>query len=165
MSRALDRRCTLVHMVDSTHRPLAAKYAGGVPHESRGVAATDGAPLLVLGTGSIDALNARLAAAGQPPADARRFRANILVGNVAAHAEDAWSRIRIGGVEIGIGSPCPRCVVTTIDPDTFERGAEPLRTLATYRRADGNKVMFGMNATHVAPGVLTLGDIVTVMSR
>jgi uncharacterized protein YcbX len=163
LTRVLGRACRLVHMIPATHRPLAAKYTGGLPHETRGVAATDGAPLLVLGTGSLTALNSRLAQAGLPAMDPRRFRANVLLSDLAAHEEDRWSRIRIGDVEIGIGTPCPRCVVTTIDPETLERGPEPLRMLATYRRVESGQVMFGMNATHAAPGTLRLQDTVTVL--
>ena len=46
---------------------------------------------------------------------------------------------------------------------TGERGKEPLRTLATYRRA-GEKVLFGMNAMGAAQGVVRVGDEVTVLS-
>jgi hypothetical protein len=48
-------------------------------------------------------------------------------------------------------------VVTTTDQATGERGQEPLRTLATYRRRDG-EVMFGQNLVHERPGRLCVGD-------
>lgn len=164
-SDALGSACRLVHMTDATHRPLAAKYAGPLPHEARTVSVTDGAPLLLLGTGSLDELNTRLQAAGAHTLTTERFRPNVLLTDIAAHEEDGWSRIRIGSVEIGVGSPCPRCVVTTIEPSTLEKSVEPLRTLATYRRGAKGNVMFGMNATHAAPGIVHRGDLVTVLAR
>ncbi len=160
-STALGVSCRLVHMTPRSHRPLAAKYAGSVPYADRGVAVTDGAPLLVLGTASLDALNDRLHVADEPPVSLDRFRANIVVNTAEPHLEDSWSHARVGDVAISFGSPCPRCVVTTIDPATLAQGVEPLRTLATYRRAAGGKVMFGMNATHEAPGSIKVGDTVT----
>jgi uncharacterized protein len=53
--------------------------------------------------------------------------------------------------------PCDRCVLTTTDQATGERGLEPLRTLATYRRRDG-KVYFGQNVVHEGTGRLGVGD-------
>jgi len=57
--------------------------------------------------------------------------------------------------------PCDRCVITTTDQTTTDRGVEPLRTLATYRKVDG-MVFFGQNAVHEGPGQLRVGDSVTV---
>jgi len=46
--------------------------------------------------------------------------------------------------------------------DSAAKGVEPLRTLAGYRTQAG-AVMFGMNATHAAPGVIRVGDAVRVV--
>jgi uncharacterized protein YcbX len=59
--------------------------------------------------------------------------------------------------------PCARCVITTTDQVTGERGREPLRTLATYRRF-GNAVLFGQNLIHDRTGTLRVGDEVVVAS-
>ncbi|MGH7481316.1 MAG: MOSC domain-containing protein [Longimicrobiales bacterium] len=64
------------------------------------------------------------------PFEMRRFRPNIVVAGAAPHAEDAWRRICIGGVDCEVARPCARCAVTTVDPDTAETGKEPLCTLA-----------------------------------
>ena len=165
VSRAVGVRCRLMQWTDDSVRPLAAKYAGVLAHEGRHVTVTDGAPLLLVGSASLDALNARLTSAGHPAMGMASFRPNVVLATTAPHEEDRWERVRIGAVEFGIGSPCPRCVVTTIDPHTLERGLEPLRTLAQYRRGDGGGVMFGMNATHAAPGELAVGDMVAVQSH
>ncbi len=159
MSEAIQRRCRLVRLAESARRPLASKYAGPLANAGRRVAFTDGAPLLLLGQGSVDALNARLVEQGGEPMSVARFRPNVLLSHTAPHEEDSWRSIRIGTVDFGVGKPCERCVMITVDPQTAEKGPEPLRTLATYRRQDG-LVMFGMNATHASPGVLRIGDAV-----
>jgi uncharacterized protein YcbX len=161
-SEVIGRPCRLVRHGAVSHRPLQPKYTGGLSPAGRAVTFTDGAPLLLLGLSSIDALNARLAAQeSTAPVDRRRFRANIWLDGTAPHAEDAWRSVRIGGVELGLGTLCPRCVLTTVDPDSCEQGVEPLRTLASYRRQDGG-VVFGVNTTHASPGVVQQGDTVEV---
>ena len=161
---AIGRPCRLLRLADVDRRPLAPRFAGSIDPESRYVAMSDGAPLLLLGMASVDALNARLVERGHAKVmDPRRFRANILITGTLPHDEDTWRDIRIGDVSLSVGSACPRCVLTTVDPDSAESGQEPLRTFAEYRRADGG-VVFGMNTTHREPGVIRVGDAVEVVS-
>ena len=161
---AVGRPCRLLRLADVDRRPLAERFAGSIDPESRYVAMSDGAPLLLLGMASVDALNARLVERGHAEVmDPRRFRANILITGTLPHDEDTWRDIRIGDVSLSVGSACTRCVLTTVDPDTAESGQEPLRTFAQYRRADGS-VIFGMNTTHREPGVIRVGDAVEVVS-
>ncbi len=164
-SEAMGSFCRLVYLAASSTRPLQRKYAGPLAYENRTVAFCDGAPLLLLGSASIDALNARLVEQGGDAVTVARFRPNVLLDHTTAHEEDLWSDVSIGDVRVGVGSRCLRCVLTTVDPITAEGGVEPLRTLASYRR-DANGVVFGMNATHAAPGVtpsvIRIGDRVRV---
>lgn len=162
LSTAINTRCRLVRLADESHRPLAARYAGPVSHVGRRVAFSDGAPLLILGQASVDALSERIVEQGGEAMVVARFRPNIVVSHTAPHAEDQWRLIHIGDVPFGLGNACIRCVMTTIDPATGIKGLEPLRTLATYRRQDG-QVIFGMNATHGHPGVIRSGDVVQVL--
>jgi uncharacterized protein YcbX len=53
-------------------------------------------------------------------------------------------------------------VFTTVDQDTGVKGAEPLKTLATYRKV-GSKVMFGQNLLQENKGQLKVGDKVEVL--
>lgn len=164
-SEAIGTACRLMQLTPQSHRALAPKYAGPFDPSARTVSVTDGAPLLLLSQSSIDALNARLRRVGEATVGVERFRPNVLIAGTEAHAEDTWSHLRVGDVEIGVGSPCPRCVFTTINPRTLERGVEPLRTLATYRRGEGGGVMFGMNATHSAPGTIYMNDGIAVLAH
>ena len=90
-----------------------------------------------------------------------RFRPNLIVAGAEPYAEDEWQSIEIGAIAMRVVKPCGRCVVTTTDQSTAERGKEPLRTLATYRNW-GGEVMFGQNVVHERPGRLHVGDSVIV---
>lgn len=165
-SRAIGQSCRLVYLHRDSVRPLDPKYAGALNPTSRRVAFSDGAPLLLLGQSAIDVLNERLLEQGKGALGVERFRPNILISGVMpAHDEDEWLEILVGSVRVGVGSLCPRCVLTTVDQQRGERdGPEPLRTLATYRRIDG-QAMFGVNATHASVGEIRTGDVVTVVRR
>lgn len=157
LSAQLGVDCRLVYMADQTRRPVDPDYAG--PEDV--VSFADGFPLLVTTDGSLADLNRRL----DVPVSMGRFRPNLVLSGVPAYAEDGWSAIRIGGVELGVVKPCARCVFTTIDPRTgaADPVREPLRTLATYRKAEGG-VMFGQNLTVRRPGPIAVGDTVEVVT-
>ena len=62
---------------------------------------------------------------------------------------------------------CVRCIIPTTDQLTAERGKEPLRTLAMYRRStpDSNDVIFGQNFIHeTKTGTLKVGDELEVVA-
>lgn len=141
--------CGLVYMPDETRRPADAAYARpGVR-----VSYVDGFPFLLLSRASLADLNARL----PDPVPMNRFRPNLVITGGPAYVEDGLRTFRIGSVELEAVKPCDRCVLVTTDQLTAERGPEPLRTLASYRKADG-KVLFGQNLVHRGPGRLTVGD-------
>ncbi len=151
VTRFLAEPLRLVRFAEDGDRRVEPKHALR-PEDQVGFA--DAYPLLVANEASLADLNSRLGA----PLPMRRFRPNIVVSGAEAYAEDRWGRVRIKGVEIAVVKPCARCAITTVNPDTAEKGKEPLRTLATYRRADDGAVMFCQNAIHLAPGVLRVGD-------
>jgi uncharacterized protein len=156
LSAALGRPVRLVWMPDGADRRTDPDYD---PLGAR-VSFADGYPALLAGEASLAALNARLAV----PLPMERFRPNVVVTGEAAFGEDTWRRFHIGAVPFDAVKPCARCAVTTIDQDTAERGPEPLRTLATFRRGPSG-VLFGMNVVHRGGGVLRVGDPVTVETR
>lgn len=147
--------CRLVRFPDDCRRAVDPRY-GAAGDET---AFSDGFPVLLIGQGSLDGLNARL----PTRLSMRRFRPNLVVAGAAPHAEDAWRRIRVGAVGLRLVKPCSRCAITTVDPDLGVRdGAEPLQTLGTYRRRDG-KVWFGQNLIPDGAGEIRLGDPVVVL--
>jgi len=147
--------CRLVRFPPDGHRAVDPRY-GTAGDET---AFSDGFPLLLIGQGSLDGLNARL----PTPLSMRRFRPNLVVGGAAPHAEDDWRRIRVGAVGLRLVKPCSRCAITTVDPDRGVRdGGEPLQALGTYRRRDG-KVYFGQNAIPDGAGEVRVGDPVDVV--
>lgn len=118
--------------------------------------ADSGATLLV-SRSSLDELNSRIPC-GAPPMD--RFRPNIVVdGWDEPHVEDRARRIVVGDAEFGYAKLDIRCAVTTVDQATGTKaGPEPLRTLATYRRAAAGGVAFGAKFSVLRAGQLSVGD-------
>lgn len=151
-------RCSarLVRLADDDARPLGSSSAQ--PGDRLSFA--DAFPFLLISQASLDGLNRQLPL----PVTMDRFRPNIVVDGCGPHAEDGWHRVRIGQVVFRVAKACARCVVTTVDQATAERGREPLRTLSTYRTVDGH-VLFGQNLVHEGEGPLQLGDPVAVLER
>ncbi|MEV5437467.1 MOSC N-terminal beta barrel domain-containing protein [Streptomyces sp. NPDC052682] len=152
----------LVHMDDpAVRRPVDPEYA--LPGET--VSFADGYPLLVTTTASLDALNALIAQgehAQEGPLPMNRFRPNVVVAGTAAWAEDDWSRIAVGEVSFRVAKACGRCVVTTTDQTTAERGREPLHTLGRHRRL-GGRLLFGQNLVPLSRGTIRVGDPVRIL--
>lgn len=165
----LGRPCRLVRAAEGFARPMLDRKVPSDLRNRPGIAFPDGFPFMILGESTLDELNSRLVAQGGPALPMERFRPSFVVSGAEPFAEDRWRRFRIGGVEFRAGGPCARCLITTLDPWTGETGgAEPLRTLATYRR-DRDKpthVNFGQNVIHLAPtGRIRVGDPVEILDE
>ncbi len=151
----------LVWLDDPTRRPVDPEY--GTPDDR--VSFADAYPLLLASSASLRLLNDWIAEEAvergeEPPAPLpmRRFRPSLVVEDVPEpFAEDRWRRVRVGDVPFRAVKLCDRCVLTTIDPDTFTKGKEPLRTLARHRRWNG-KVWFAVNLIPDSPGTVRAGD-------
>ncbi|WNF25620.1 MOSC domain-containing protein [Streptomyces sp. C11-1] len=161
-SDVLDCEVRLVHLDEPSHRrhvdPVFAR-----PGDT--VSFADGYPLLLTTTASLDALNALVAAGDRPeegPLPMDRFRPNVVVGGTEPWAEDGWRRIAVGEVAFTVAKPCGRCVITTTDQETAERGKEPLITLARHRRF-GKQLVFGQNLIPEGTGVIRVGDPVRIL--
>lgn len=115
----------------------------------------DEGPVSLLSTGSVDQLNEWVAT--PEPLPAVRFRSNLLISGVPAFAEDAWKTVRIGTAGLRVVGPIARCVMTTIDPVTLDRGKEPIRTMAIHRRWNG-KTWFAVHLVVESPGSIAVGD-------
>ncbi len=154
--RFLDFPCRLVRKPEDDVRPVDSAYARSGDQTSF----ADGFPLLLISEASLEDLNARL----QSPVPMNRFRPNLVVRGYGPYAEDGWGEMRVGDAVFRVAEPCPRCAITTVDQESGERGKEPLRTLATYRKAEG-EVWFGRNLIHTSLGTVCVGDPVEVTPR
>jgi uncharacterized protein YcbX len=152
-SDVLETDCSLVHIPKANARSIDPDYA---PPGHR-VGFADGFPFLLISEASLADLNRRL----DTPLPMNRFRPNLVIDGVEPFGEDRLRAFGNGGLRFAAVKPCDRCVVTTTDQQTGERGVEPLRTLATYRRSNG-KVLFGQNVVHSGTGGLRVGDPLVV---
>lgn len=147
-SKAIGLRCSLVYMPDTTMRKVNLKYL-----DYQIVSFADGYPFLIIGEESLVDLNNRL----KDPLLMNRFRPNLVFDGGKPFDEDGWKRFRIGSVDFRSIKPCSRCVITTVDQDTSNKGKEPLKTLSQYREVNG-KILFGMNLVCEGTGTVKVGD-------
>ncbi len=145
--------CRLVFQPEDSERLVDPRFA----RRGELVSFADGFPFLIATEASLADLNGRL----DSPVPMDRFRPNIVVRGAEPYAEDGWGHIRIGSIAFEVCKPCDRCVMTTIDQTTAQGSAEPLRTLAGYRR-QGKKVLFGQNALAHGRGMVRVGDGIEV---
>jgi uncharacterized protein YcbX len=120
------------------------EYAGGIDRVS------------ISSRASVDDLGERGGVAGL---DARRFRMLIEITDAEPFEEDTWSgrRIRVGDAIVRVGEQMPRCVVTTLDPDTGKKDFPTLDILAGYRKV-GTQLMFGVYGDVEVAGDIRVGD-------
>ena len=157
-SAFLGRPVRLAHLDDPTRRPVDPQYG----RDGDVVTFADGYPLLLTSTGSLGELSDWLAADRQAPVPMTRFRPSVVVAGAPPWAEDRWRRIRIGAVPFRVAKPCGRCVVTTTDQITGERGRQPL-TMLGQRRRFGKQLVFGQNLIPDSGGVIRVGDPVEIL--
>src|SRR5262245_40554340 len=141
LSAVLGEPLRLVRLDPARPRFANAQYAGPVPQP---VSFADAYPVLMISRESLAELNRRLSA----PIPMARFRPNVVIEGVAAHAEDAMTRFRSGPVVLRGVKLCTRCSTTTTDQVTGTRDPdqEPLRELGRYRHDRALKgVTFGQN--------------------
>lgn len=130
---------TLVHVADP--RPLNPQLT--MPGEATAFA--DGYPVTLASSVSLRRLDTWVTETAiergeeaPAPLAMGRFRPNLVVdGDLEPFEEDEWQRVQVGSVTFRVIKPVDRCVMTTVDPTTGQRGPEPIRTLARHRAWDG----------------------------
>ena len=154
LSDALKTRCGLVKIETNAMR-YSLKGKGG-----KYVSFADTHPLLLAGSASLYELNSRM----ETPLPMTRFRPNLVFDGGKPFEEDTWKAFSIGQVQFKNMGLCDRCKVTLIDPETGKTtGAEPLRTMDTFRKMDG-KVFFGVWGTLLREdekATIRVGDLIS----
>jgi uncharacterized protein YcbX len=99
------------------------------------------------------------------PLDRRRFRMQVtLAGVSAAFEEEDWEGRTgtLGSCSLRLGGPVPRCVGAEHNPADLSRTVKVLQTINRVRGVGhgefGRGLMFGIYASVVEPGVITVGD-------
>jgi uncharacterized protein YcbX len=160
LSDVVAREVRLVRFDPAGHRACDPAWVGG---SNAHTMFADGYPVLVIGRGSLDALDARLAPRGIAPLSMARFRPNVVLEGLEPHDEDHVTTIAAGRAVLRLVKPCTRCTVPNVDPATGHVGQEPLATLAGYRMNERmGGVTFGMNAIVEREGTLAVGDAARV---
>ncbi|MFN3783308.1 MAG: MOSC domain-containing protein [Spirosomataceae bacterium] len=121
---------------------------------------SDGYPILGISEASLTDISERIG----EEMNVHRFRPNLIFAGIAAYQEDSLGLMHVGDAHLQGVKPCARCVFTTVDPVSGERGKEPLQTLATFRQS-GRKILFGQNIAVLKSGFIRVGDEVKVITE
>lgn len=155
LSDVLGVQSRLVGVTPEHHRPTD----GLVPGLSGWA---DSGSLLLLSRAAADELSDRATERTGEPIPLERFRANVVLTDCPAHAEDDLDRVTLGTARLAFAKQAVRCAVVTVDQRTGARvGPEPLETLATYRLLEAG-VVFGAKYTVLEPGEVAVGDALRV---
>ena len=150
-TKAIGVPCRLARFHANASRAVSGTWTGGVPATTL---FSDGYPMLVVGTSSLDDLNDKLVRAGRAAIPMNRFRPNLVIDGIEAFEEDYAESFQMGDALLKPVKPCPRCPMPSIDQATGVIGPDPLDLLQAYRakpELDG-AVCFGMNS------ILITGD-------
>ncbi|HET7869530.1 MAG TPA: MOSC domain-containing protein [Actinomycetota bacterium] len=149
-------------VIEGDWEEALSRYAGHVvrlARVDRPGEAIDVKPVTLVSLASVAELSRR--GGRDQPVDTRRFRMLVEIDGCAPHEEDAWAgrRVRIGDAEIRVGDPVPRCVITTLDPETGLRDFPTLSVIRSYRGVSKDKELeFGVYGEVVRPGTIGVGD-------
>lgn len=148
-SKAVGAPCRLARFHAKAVRAVSGKWTAGVAATTL---FSDGYPVLVAGTASLDDLNARLRAGGRDALPMNRFRPNLVIAGIEAYEEDYAESFQLGEVLLKPVKPCPRCPMPSVDQATGEVGPDPMDFMQGYRakpELDG-ALCFGMNSILIA---------------
>lgn len=146
---------------------MAGEYDLPTNLTGEGTSFIDLGVLHLLTTASLTAL---AEAAPDVTVDVRRFRPSMVLDtpDASGFVENDWKgrSLRIGEVEITVGEPTPRCVMTTVAQDGLPRQPGVLQALAEHNRLTnelGTFACLGVYADVARPGTIRVGDDVTVV--
>lgn len=154
-SELLGEPCRLVRYAPNRKRYRNSDALG----QKISVSYADGYPLLVVSAESLMFLNEKL----ETPIPMNRFRPNIVISGCAPHEEDRFTSIGKEGLRLTFAKQCVRCIIPATNQETGERGEEPTRTLATYRKNMALRgLTFGGNYVFDGVSSLFVGDQLSV---
>ncbi|MFN3589761.1 MAG: MOSC domain-containing protein [Spirosomataceae bacterium] len=158
-SERLGVACSLVYQPEEGTRWIDPDFQITGKEET---SLSDGYPILGISEASLADISERIG----EEMNVYRFRPNLVFSGIDAYAEDTMGQMQVGveGVRLQGVKPCARCVLTTVDPVSGERGKEPLQTLAAFRQR-GRKILFGQNIVVLGNGVIRVGDEVEIKTR
>ncbi|EGT30942.1 hypothetical protein CAEBREN_15428 [Caenorhabditis brenneri] len=129
---------------------------------------TNLAPFLLCTSASMRDLNEKM----DKKISISQFRPSIEVDGCPAWDEDKWAEIRIGDAHLQTMAACPRCVMTTVNPETAEKSGEnqPLKAMRGFRVAPEGSMrkmyldnpIFGVYAGLVKGAYIHVGQTVWV---
>lgn len=156
------------HLVDGPFEAALSRYAGRSVRLARVTRDGDGQdvhPLTLVSSASVRDLGRR---GDRTDLDARRFRINLEIEGCEPYEEDSWDGelVRVGEATVRVRGQIPRCVVTTLAPDTGEKDFGTLMQIARYRPRIGGRggLPFGVYAEVVRTGRVRVGDPVEPLS-
>lgn len=155
-SSILNLKCRLVYFPEENSRAVDPAYKVNEEH----VSLADAYPFLIIGQEALNYLNSKLT----ETIPMNRFRPNFVFTGGEPNEEDTWRNFTIGSNRFVGVKPCARCAVPTINQETAEKGIEPTRTLATYRRNE-NKILFGQNLLATDHREVKVGDAINIQTR
>jgi uncharacterized protein YcbX len=157
------------HVVEGPFAEALSDFVGRPVRLARADRDGDGQdvyPLTVVSSASVRDLGVRGKSEGE--LDARRFRINLEIEGCQPYEEESWdgSLVRVGGATIRVRGQIPRCVVTTLGPESGEKDFRTLTEIARYRPRIGGRggLPFGMYAEVEVPGRVRVGDPVEPIS-
>ncbi|MEO0552399.1 MAG: MOSC N-terminal beta barrel domain-containing protein [Bacteroidota bacterium] len=151
-SEQLGIPCSLVYMPDKADRRIKPLWGGTT------VSFADGYPLLITCEASLTDLNEKL----DEPVEMMRFRPNLVFNGGEAYDEFRWGSFNIGHTKFQGLKPCTRCIVTTYNTITGEKGRQPL--LALSKQKIDNNIVFGQHAKSLESGEIRVGDNLQILN-
>jgi len=142
---AIGTPCRLARFHAKATRAVSQKWTKGV---AASTLFSDGYPVLIAGSASLEDVNQRLRAAGRDAIPMNRFRPNVVIDGIEAFEEDYVESFELGEAVLAPVKPCSRCPMPSVDQATGTFGPDPLDVLQSYRakpELDG-AICFGMNA-------------------
>ncbi len=142
---AIGTPCRLARFHAKATRSVSQKWTKGA---SATTLFSDGYPVLIAGSASLDDVNERLRAAGRDAIPMNRFRPNVVIDGIEAFEEDYVESFQLGEAVLAPVKPCSRCPMPSVDQASGSFGPDPLDVMQSYRakpELDG-AICFGMNA-------------------